>query len=112
MAATDGFFRYVYEGCISGGDMGKDRRPYHKDCKCALHDGGKHNNCPHATSNVSYPMRRAWSDSCLVLEAARDASSHSSPSSSPSLHVGGRTKLVGFFIEEEVDHASPLKLSS
>ncbi|KAJ8768140.1 hypothetical protein K2173_021080 [Erythroxylum novogranatense] len=80
--AADGFFRYVGEGCLFGGDMGIERRPYHRNCQCALHKNRK--NCSHGTSNsknVSYPIRRSWSEGSLALTA----SCHSSPSSSPSM---------------------------
>ncbi|EEF38884.1 uncharacterized protein LOC8262857 [Ricinus communis] len=85
--SADGFFRYVYDGCLSGGDMGIERRPYHRNCRCALHNKSK-DNCPHGMSkckNVSYPIRRAWSEGCLSLAAVAANSCHSSPSSSPSL---------------------------
>ncbi|KAG6739905.1 hypothetical protein POTOM_057523 [Populus tomentosa] len=44
--SADGFFRHVYDGCLSGGDMGIGRRPYHRNCRCALHKSKE--NCPHA----------------------------------------------------------------
>ncbi|CAI0395130.1 unnamed protein product [Linum tenue] len=38
-AAADGFFRnWVFEGSLSGADYGIERRPYHRNCKCALHE--------------------------------------------------------------------------
>ncbi|KAJ0029787.1 uncharacterized protein LOC116143602 [Pistacia vera] len=96
MAATgaaDGFFRCVYEGCISGGDTEIERRPYHRNCGCALHS--KSNNkgrgnyiCPNGLpkcKNVSYPIRRSWSEGSLVLAA----SNYSSPSTSPLIELGG-----------------------
>ncbi|KAB5514557.1 hypothetical protein DKX38_028463 [Salix brachista] len=93
--SADGFFRYVYDGCLSGGDMGMDRRPYHRNCRCALHKSKE--NCPHALprcKNVSYPIKRSWSEGSLALMVAANSSSssssscHSSPSSSPSLQAG------------------------
>ncbi|KAJ1436965.1 hypothetical protein SESBI_03800 [Sesbania bispinosa] len=83
-AAADGLFRPIYEGCISGYDHGVERRPYHRNCGCALHSKSK-KSCTHKLpryNNVSYPMRRAWSEGSLVMAAA--ASAHSSPSSSPA----------------------------
>ncbi|KAJ8753198.1 hypothetical protein K2173_017787 [Erythroxylum novogranatense] len=82
--AADGFFRYVYDGCLSGGDMGIERRPYHRNCQCALHKNRE--NCPHAihkSKNVKYPIRRSWSEGCLALAAY----CHPSPSSSPSMQA-------------------------
>ncbi|XP_057770258.1 uncharacterized protein LOC130990075 [Salvia miltiorrhiza] len=66
-AAGDGFHRGIFEGCISGRDMSIQRRPYHKNCKCALHKERGH--CSHASryNNVSYPIKRTWSEGCLLL---------------------------------------------
>ncbi|XWS70802.1 hypothetical protein CRYUN_Cryun03dG0080300 [Craigia yunnanensis] len=103
--AADGLFRSLYEGCISDCDIGIERRPYHRNCRCALHDKS-HGNCPHAfhkSKNVSYPLRRAWSEGCLAMAAA---SCHSSPSSSPALagvHGVGKQQL-GSYKEEEEDN--------
>ncbi|PON67136.1 hypothetical protein TorRG33x02_237090 [Trema orientale] len=100
-AAAEGFLRCIYEGCISGCDTAIERRPYHRNCGCALHSSGKKKSqCPHGlpkSKNVSYPIRRAWSEGSLSLMAAASASSssaQSSPSSSPSpaamVGVGGK----------------------
>ncbi|KAG6414178.1 hypothetical protein SASPL_126896 [Salvia splendens] len=66
-AAGEGFQRGF---CISGRDMSIERRPYHKNCKCALHKDNKvreRHRCTHAspTNSVSFPIRRTWSESCL-----------------------------------------------
>ncbi|XP_028760831.1 uncharacterized protein LOC114735618 [Neltuma alba] len=90
-SAADGFFRGVYEGCISGHDNDVQRRPYHRNCGCAIHDKSSSSSsspkaaCTHRgkSNNVSYPLRRAWSESCLAM-AAYNNSAHSSPSSSPA----------------------------
>ncbi|XP_038700565.1 uncharacterized protein LOC119997538 [Tripterygium wilfordii] len=114
-AASDGLLRYFYEGCISSGDTGIQRRPYHRNCGCALHNKGK--NCPHGLNkgkNVSYPIRRSWSEGSLVLAAA-NSSCHSSPSSSPAAVAGpaaetgnrryqlGSCNDLGSLIEEDED---------
>uniref|UniRef100_A0A1S3B9X6 SWIM-type domain-containing protein n=1 Tax=Cucumis melo TaxID=3656 RepID=A0A1S3B9X6_CUCME len=83
---ADAFLRCVYHGCIAGPDAGIDRRPYHKNCSCALHDRDNRR-CSHSLSkhkSVSYPIRRAWSEGCLAMVAASAASGVSSPSS-PSM---------------------------
>lgn len=103
-AAGDGLFRSIYNGCICGSDIGIERRPYHRNCRCALHDKSRARNCPHAfpkTKNVCYPMRRAWSEGCLAMAAAASSSScHSSPSSSPApapgIHGSGKLKLESY----------------
>lgn len=110
-ATADGFFRPIYEGCISGFDNCIERRPYHRNCGCALHSksrnkllSGANNKSPIRPNSVKYPMRRAWSEGNLVLAAA-SSSHHSSPSSSPS-HSGLRNQrcFVDREDEEEEEH--------
>ena len=88
--AADGFFRCVYEGSISHYDNGVERRPYHRNCGCALHSksGNKKSSTHRLCNNVSYPMRRSWSEGSLTLMA----SASSSPSSSPAAAVN----CIGF----------------
>ncbi|KAL7589317.1 hypothetical protein Lser_V15G37920 [Lactuca serriola] len=81
--AGDAIFGNVFGGCISSDEFGIDRRPYHRNCSCALHKSGE-NICPHASHHkqkVSYPVRRSWSECCLVamMTSAGSASSDSSP---------------------------------
>ncbi|GFQ01484.1 hypothetical protein PHJA_002292300 [Phtheirospermum japonicum] len=97
MAATgDGFLRGVFEGCISGGDMGVQRRPYHKNCGCALH--ASRGNCPHPPryKNVSYPIRRSWSEGCLAIMGGQSSPSPSStaPAAAPAGMKRTPTQLV------------------
>ncbi|KAK4257497.1 hypothetical protein QN277_007075 [Acacia crassicarpa] len=84
MAAADGVFRCLLEGSISSFDNGIERRPYHRNCGCALHNGNISTaKVPICTcGNVSYPIRRSWSEGSLVIAAS--CSAHSSPSSSPA----------------------------
>ncbi|TYJ29186.1 hypothetical protein E1A91_A06G053500v1 [Gossypium mustelinum] len=103
--AADGIFRsLLYEGCISDCDINIERRPYHRNCRCALHDKSLGRNCSRSfpkSKNVSYPMRRSWSEGCLAMVAA---SGYSSPSSSPSLagvHGAGKQQLESYKEEEE-----------
>nr|KYP36089.1 hypothetical protein KK1_042817 [Cajanus cajan] len=90
-ATPDGIFWSVYEGCISAYDNCVERRPYHRNCGCALHNNS-FKNCTHKLprcNNVSYPMRRAWSEGNLALAT----------STSPSqVGNGGRSKQC---LEEE-----------
>ncbi|GMI89184.1 hypothetical protein HRI_002587700 [Hibiscus trionum] len=72
--ATEGLLVWLYEGCISVRDTTIERRPYHRNCRCALHDKSR-GNCPHAfakSKNVSYPVRTrsAWGEGCLAMSAA------------------------------------------
>ncbi|CAL1361558.1 unnamed protein product [Linum trigynum] len=46
-AVVDGFFwNWVFEGSLSGVHHGIERRPYHRNCSCALHE--------------KTPRRRRW----------------------------------------------------
>lgn len=75
-ATGDAMFHGIYGGCISGDDLGVQRRPYHHNCSCALHNviGG---HCSHV-AKVSYPFRRSYSEGSLSA-----MKSNASPSSSP-----------------------------
>ncbi|KAF5198082.1 hypothetical protein FRX31_012333 [Thalictrum thalictroides] len=84
----DGLFRCVYEGCISSNDTQIERRPYHRNCKCALHkQRGNGSKSFHRDHKISYPIRRAWSESCLVLSAASCSNTSSPSHSSPANNV-------------------------
>lgn len=84
MATTgDGIFRGVFEGCISGHDTGIQRRPYHRNCSCALHKSRGYCNHVSKNKNVSYPIRRSWSEGSLAIMASANSSPSNSPSSSP-----------------------------
>ncbi|XP_056856501.1 uncharacterized protein LOC130505920 [Raphanus sativus] len=84
--AADGIFRSIFEGCISGLDSAIERRPYHKNCDCALHDGaGKSQNqrrksCRrHGSSeSISFPIRRSWSEGNILAMNFPSSSSSSS----------------------------------
>ncbi|GAB4832747.1 hypothetical protein Ancab_006764 [Ancistrocladus abbreviatus] len=94
MAATTGvvdtsLFRGVFEGCISGNHTEVERRPYHRNCSCALHKSSRNGRDQHRCTHnivVSYPIRRSKSEGCLALAASSSAASVvSSPSSSPAM---------------------------
>lgn len=91
--AADGIFRCIFEGCISGLDSAIERRPYHKNCGCALHDGSRgasknqnqrRTSCRrHGSSeSISFPIRRSWSEGNIM---AMNFSSSSSSSNLQSL---------------------------
>ncbi|KAF9614440.1 hypothetical protein IFM89_018585 [Coptis chinensis] len=37
MATAEGLLRCVFDGCLSVSDIEIERRPYHRNCSCALH---------------------------------------------------------------------------
>ncbi|KAL5730411.1 hypothetical protein ACHQM5_003234 [Ranunculus cassubicifolius] len=85
--AGDAFTRGVFDGSISMRDLEMNQRPYHRNCSCALHKSKKDGNgcgkngCKN--KKISFPIRRAWSESCLVLAGSKYAAASPSPSSSP-----------------------------
>ncbi|KAI3782004.1 hypothetical protein L2E82_12035 [Cichorium intybus] len=84
--AGDGIYGNVFGGCISSDDIRIERRPYHRNCSCALHKSGE-NHCPHTPlQKVAFPIRRSWSEGCLVamMSSATAPSAGSSPSCSSS----------------------------
>lgn len=104
--AADGFFRFVNNGCLSGSDTGIERRPYHRNCRCALHNNSK-GSCHHEISKcktVSYPIRRSWSEGCLALASVSAAASgHSSLSSSSSCSCFQMGKIQQLGLCSDVD---------
>ncbi|XP_010506656.1 PREDICTED: uncharacterized protein LOC104783223 [Camelina sativa] len=88
--AADGIFHSIFEGCISGLDSAIERRPYHKNCGCALHDKpsgvGKNQNqkrppsCRrHGSSeSISFSIRRSWSEGNIMALNMFPSSSSSS----------------------------------
>ncbi|KAL2249521.1 uncharacterized protein LOC105166398 [Sesamum indicum] len=103
----------MFEGCISGADMGIQRRPYHKNCKCALHKA--RGRCPHSprNNNVSYPIRRSWSEGCLALMSPTSTTGSTSPCpSSPTVAAApeltrAQTQLVLWKEEDEEGEEGP-----
>ncbi|CAL0304918.1 unnamed protein product [Lupinus luteus] len=92
----DGLFRPIFEGCISTFDHCIERRPYHRNCSCALHSKSR-NLCTHKLmdNNVTYRTRRVWSEGSLLVLTS---SNHSSPFTSPSPN-GVRPQLC--LVDEE-----------
>ncbi|KAK4431819.1 hypothetical protein Salat_0944000 [Sesamum alatum] len=105
-AAGDGLLRGVFEGCISAGDMGIQRRPYHKHCGCALHKSRRH--CPHPPrhTTVSYPIRRSWSEGNLALIGQSSPPFSSSPAA-PGGIARTSSQLALFKEEDELQGSSP-----
>ncbi|KAL2481212.1 hypothetical protein Adt_34178 [Abeliophyllum distichum] len=78
-AATDLMFRCVFEGSLSMCDMDIDRRPYHRNCTCALHkQKGICSNSVSHRSNISFPKKDLWNKCSLISVSASTFSSRSS----------------------------------
>jgi hypothetical protein len=73
----------VFNGSISLHDMEIERRPYHRNCSCALHKLG--NVCSNAYSQhrkISFPKKNACSDCTLYIAASKCSSQSSLPGTS------------------------------
>ncbi|KAJ4958811.1 hypothetical protein NE237_025922 [Protea cynaroides] len=99
--AVEGLIQSVFEGCISMKDMEIERRPYHRNCSCALHkrtrEGGSSKACS-LCGKVSFPVRRSQSDGSLLTLASQYSSRISSASSSPAhggAFYGGGLQVQG-----------------
>ncbi|KAG6586353.1 hypothetical protein SDJN03_19086, partial [Cucurbita argyrosperma subsp. sororia] len=105
--AADGVLRPVYEACIAGCDSEIHRRPYHRNCGCALHESRRQlSHCYHSKyKSVSYPIRRSWSEGSLTLAFA---SPSSSPSSSP---VVGKFSQPGAALSDDDDDDAPVQFN-
>ncbi|KAB2618846.1 hypothetical protein D8674_014715 [Pyrus ussuriensis x Pyrus communis] len=65
VAVAGMMFQCVFEGSLSMQDTEIERRPYHKNCSCALHS--KASICSHACQgNISFPKKQSWSDTVRV----------------------------------------------
>ncbi|KAL4571416.1 hypothetical protein LXL04_018175 [Taraxacum kok-saghyz] len=55
----------VYEGSLSMSEVDKERRPYHKNCSCALHrpEDETPRTCFHHTT-ISYAKKPSWNINC------------------------------------------------
>ena len=93
--ALEMVFGYVLEGTLAMQDMEIERRPYHKNCNCALHSSKGNSSsinvyaCSHQRNIANFPKKQTkWSDFSLSMEASTSSSSSSKqylPSSQNSL---------------------------
>ncbi|KAB2618839.1 hypothetical protein D8674_014708 [Pyrus ussuriensis x Pyrus communis] len=61
-------FQSVFEGSLSMRNTEIERRPYHKNCSCALHSksGVCSNTCQW---NLSFAKKQSWTDRSLCIQA-------------------------------------------
>ena len=76
--AAEMMLRCVFEGSISMHDMEIERRPYHRNCSCALHSlKGVYSTACLQHRKLSFPKKQSWSNFSLSTSAAsRLSSSH------------------------------------
>ncbi|KAF5742052.1 hypothetical protein HS088_TW09G00091 [Tripterygium wilfordii] len=71
IVASDMILRCVFDGSISIQDKEIERRPYHRNCGCALHNtkGVCANSCPQQRT-ISFPKKQSWTNSAFCIEAS------------------------------------------
>ncbi|XVE98488.1 hypothetical protein REPUB_Repub03eG0110900 [Reevesia pubescens] len=73
--AAEMMFRCVFEGSIVMQDSLIERRPYHRNCDCALHKlKGVCSSACSRTRNISFPKKQPWGDCSLSLSASKFSS--------------------------------------
>ncbi|KAJ4709666.1 Zinc finger, SWIM-type [Melia azedarach] len=81
--------RCAFEGSLSMHDVEIERRPYHKNCGCALHNQkGSAAVCSIASAkhnNLSFRSKKSWAHCSMSMAAAAAAPKNSFSSSQPSL---------------------------
>ncbi|KAJ0029780.1 hypothetical protein Pint_14698 [Pistacia integerrima] len=73
IGATEMMLKGVFHGSLSLDDTSIERRPYHRNCSCALHklNGGFSAACSQKT-HVSFPKKvEAWGDQRLSIAASK-----------------------------------------
>ncbi|KAL3744281.1 hypothetical protein ACJRO7_013526 [Eucalyptus globulus] len=83
--AAEIMLRFILDGSLSVDDVEIERRPYHRNCGCALHNlkGDRLTACSHH-NNMSFP-KRDLSSNCSLSMAASKFSSNSSLFSGSSI---------------------------
>lgn len=115
-AASGDGMQFIFDSCLSGCDCEIERRPYHRNCKCALHKPrsrtclrGAAGSGSSSSGKVAFPIRRSWSEGCLAAYGNGSSSLKSSPASGSSSTVDmkmGRRKtsmdpLLELCVEED-----------
>ncbi|PRQ46211.1 hypothetical protein RchiOBHm_Chr2g0086601 [Rosa chinensis] len=93
--ASGMMFQRVFEGSLSMQDTEIERRPYHKNCNCALHKskrGACSDACPQQR-NISFPKKQSWTDGSLCMSATTSKSS--TPPGTTSMSIGNIESLNG-----------------
>ena len=73
--AAEAMLRCVFDGSISMSDMEIERRPYHRNCSCAMHKlKGVCSNACSQQKNISYSKKQSWDDCSLSIKASKFSS--------------------------------------
>lgn len=69
--AAETMLRYVFDGCLSMQDTEIERRPYHRNCSCAMHKlkGASSGACSHQRK-ISFPEKHPRTQSSLASKSS------------------------------------------
>uniref|UniRef100_A0A162A8Q3 Uncharacterized protein n=1 Tax=Daucus carota subsp. sativus TaxID=79200 RepID=A0A162A8Q3_DAUCS len=74
-AASHMMLHCAFDSCLSMSDMEIERRPYHRNCSCALHK--PKDSRPAACfrhGNVAFSKKGSWSDCSITLSSPKISS--------------------------------------
>ncbi|XVF34484.1 hypothetical protein REPUB_Repub18cG0062700 [Reevesia pubescens] len=79
-AAAEMMLRCVLEGSLVIQEIEVERRPYHRNCSCALHNlqGVCSSSCSRTRNNISFSKKKTWNIDCSLSMATSQFSSQSS----------------------------------
>ncbi|OMO80423.1 hypothetical protein COLO4_24097 [Corchorus olitorius] len=67
IGAAKMMLRCVLEGSLAIYEVEMERRPYHRNCSCALHNlNGISSACSFSKRNLSFPKKQAWRIDCCL----------------------------------------------
>ncbi|XVF47960.1 hypothetical protein PTKIN_Ptkin03bG0151700 [Pterospermum kingtungense] len=96
--AAEMIFRSIFEGNITMQDSLIERRPYHRNCDCALHKfKGVFSFACSRTRNISFPKKQQWGNCSLSLSASNFSSQSSLPDVSP-IRISPEEVNAAFFV--------------
>ncbi|KAE8678791.1 hypothetical protein F3Y22_tig00111402pilonHSYRG00256 [Hibiscus syriacus] len=101
-AAVETMLRCVLEGSLSMQEMEVERRPYHRNCSCALHSlkGSVCSSACSRTRSISFTKRRTWNDSSLTVANSQFSSPSSLIGSSSVRNMESKASTGFYWIDD------------
>ncbi|KAK6248276.1 hypothetical protein QUC31_019841 [Theobroma cacao] len=91
-AAAEMMLRCVLEGSLVMQEIEIERRPYHRNCSCALHNlKGVCSSACSRTRSISFSKKKTWSDCTLSMATSHFSSQSSLPGGSSVRSMESKT---------------------
>ena len=101
-AAAEMMLRCVLEGSLVMQEIEVERRPYHRNCSCALHNlKGVCSSACSRTRNISFSKKKTWNDCSLSMAASQLSSQSSLHGGSLVRSMESKTARVFCYIDGE-----------